>query len=250
MKKRILYWLQRTAAQQQGQITAALFAALIVGVIAIIIVQATMGPVSTSAAINRLEGDGSYVVLTVGQYNTISAKLDALKASADAAVANAALAVTAAEDAVVAAHIAASSASNSAIKVDLFNTADTFLFPADTDDWVLLTANAAAGNFSSWEEISNNGSVTLSSLFAANAGYISDVYIYQVTAPADTTHIVELAYGASKTSLTRIMFNSDNLNIAQVKSRRIPAGETIYYRIMTNTAPTEYVSIGFRYFFE
>jgi hypothetical protein len=185
---------------------------------------------NTPIAIDFLTGQG-YVVLAAEEYELL-----AKEATAYAAVANAELAVTAAETA--------------AAKVDLFNTADTFLFPADTDYWVLLTADAAAGSWSTWAEIVDNNAVTLSSLFAADAGYISDIYVYQVTAAADTTHIVEIAYGASKISLTRIMFNGDNLNLAQIKSRRIPAGETIYYRIMTNVAPTEYVSIGFRYFYE
>jgi hypothetical protein len=177
-----------------------------------------------------------YVVLAASEYSDLMTLLGSIDTKAD-------LAVTAAQAAVVTAQTAAD-------KVDLFNTADNFLFPADTDYWVLLTADAVAGSWSTWTEIEDNNSVTLSSLFAADAGYISDIYVYQVTAPADTTHIVEIAYGASKVSLTRIMFNSDNLHLAQIKSRRIPASETVYYRIMTNAAPTEYVSIGFRYFFE
>jgi len=220
--------------------------ALLVGIVAVAIfmptfivpiMQSSVATSSVEAATSYLENRG-YVVFTAAQYALL-----AKEATAYAAVQNANAAVIAAQSAVVAAETASE-------KVDLFNTADTFLFPADTDYYVLLTASAGAGNWTDWAEIVDNNAVTLSSLFAANAGYISDIYIYQVTAPADTTHIVEIAYGANKTSLTRIMFNGDNLNLAQIKSRRIPAGETVYYRIMTNTAPTEYVSIGFRYFYE
>jgi len=220
--------------------------ALLVGIVVVAIfvptfivpiMQSSVATSSVEAATSYLENRG-YVVFTAAQYALL-----AKEATAYAAVQNANTAVIAAQAAVGAAETASE-------KVDLFNTADTFLFPADTDYWVLLTASAGAGNWTDWAEIVDNNAVTLSSLFAANAGYISDIYIYQVTAPADTTHIVEIAYGANKTSLTRIMFNGDNLNLAQIKSRRIPAGETVYYRIMTNTAPTEYVSIGFRYFYE
>jgi len=220
--------------------------ALLVGIVVVAIfvptfivpiMQSSVATSSVEAATSYLENRG-YVVFTAAQYALL-----AKEATAYAAVQNANAAVIAAQSAVVAAETASE-------KVDLFNTADTFLFPADTDYYVLLTASAGAGNWTDWAEIVDNNAVTLSSLFAANAGYISDIYIYQVTAPADTTHIVEIAYGANKTSLTRIMFNGDNLNLAQIKSRRIPAGETVYYRIMTNTAPTEYVSIGFRYFYE
>jgi len=212
---------------------------LLIGFLIVVILVVSMLPVvstlNVASATTMLENRG-YVVLSSLEYTNLMNLLGSVDTKADAAVA-------AAEEAVVAAQTAAD-------KVDLFNTADTFLFPADTDYWVLLTADAAAGSFSTWTEIEDNNSVTLSSLFADDSGYISDIYVYQVSAPADTTHIVEIAYGVSKVSLTRIMFNGDNLNLAQIKSRRIPAGETIYYRIMTNTAPTEYVSIGFRYFFE
>jgi Tfp pilus assembly protein PilX len=238
----------------KGQLTIGGVAiGLILSAVLVIFLVPMMAPVG---ARSLLEGQG-YVVLAAGEYSDLMTLLESIDTKADAAVVNAEAAVTAAElaatnaeAAVTAAELAVTNAEAAATKVDLFNTADTFLFPEDTDYWVLLTANAVAGSFSSWTEIADNNSVTLSSLFAADAGYISDIYIYQVTAPADTTHIVEIAYGVGKTSITRIMFNGDNLNIAQIKSRRIPAGETVYYRIMTNTAPTEYVSIGFRYFYE
>jgi len=226
---------------------------LVIALIGVLVLAANdyLHPMTVNAAMDYLE-DQNYVVFSAEEYALLAKEATAYAAvqNADAA---AAAAVDAAEAAVTAAEAAADAviaAELAATKVDLFNTADTFLFPADTDYYVLLTANAGAGNFSAWAEITDNNAVNLSSRFAGNAGYISDIYIYQVTAPADTTHIVEIAYGSNKTSLTRIMFNGDNLNIAQIKSRRIPAGETIYYRIMTSTAPTEYVSIGFRYFYE
>jgi len=236
-------------------------------IVIILAILPTLGESSLSsnvlAATTYLENNG-YVVFSAAEYGTINSKLDAIKVAADAATANATaaaiaaaaavdaaqLAVTQAENAATAANISAINAAIAATKVDLFNTADTFLFPADTDFYVLLAADNVSGSFSTWKEIKDSGNVTLASSFSDNAGYISDIYVYQVTAPADTTHIVEIAYGESKTSLTRIMFNGDNLNLAQIKSRRIPAGSTIYYRIMTTTAPTEFVSIGFRYFYE
>jgi len=51
-------------------------------------------------------------------------------------------------------------------------------------------------------------------------------------------------------STSFLMFNSNYMDITQIKSRRVPAGETIYYRIMANTAPTEYMSVGLRYIYE
>ena len=73
--------------------------------------------------------------------------------------------------------------------------------------------------------------------------------MYQVTLN-DSQWLIEIAYGVNKTSLARIMFNTDYMDIAQIKSRRIPAGSTIYYRVMCDAAPTEYMSVGFRYFYE
>jgi hypothetical protein len=233
---------------------------VVIALIGVLVLAANdyLHPMSVDAATDYLE-DQNYVVFSAEDFALVAKEATAYAAvqnanaaviAAQAAASNASAAAEAAATAAEAAADAVVAAELAAAKVDLFNTANTFLFPADTDYYVLLTANAAAGNFSTWAEITDNNAVNLSSRFAGNAGYISDIYIYQVTAPADTTHIVEIAYGSNKTSLTRIMFNGDNLNIAQIKSRRIPAGETIYYRIMTNTAPTEYVSIGFRYFYE
>ncbi len=74
-----------------------------------------------------------YVVLSSTEYNSLNNKLDGIKTSADAAVVNANNAVTAAENAVDAAELAAA-------KVDLFNSAEVFLFPEVTNVTVTLTA--------------------------------------------------------------------------------------------------------------
>jgi len=236
-------------ASQRGQVGIDNLFRYVVIVVLVAAALSILVVVATSSAKSKLQGEG-YVVLAAEEYDAIITKLDDIKAAALAAVTNANNAVTAAQNAVTAAQNAAIAAQTAADKVDLFNTADTFLFTDNTTTYCLLAADAAVNNFSAWREIKDNTDATLSAKFLTKAGYISDIYIYQVTAPANTVHIVEIAYGASKVSLTRIMFDNDNMNIAQIKSRRIPAGEMIYYRIMTNTAPTEYVSIGFRYFYE
>ena len=192
--------------------------------------------------------DRGYVVLAASEYSTINAKLDALKVSADAATVAAQLAVVNAQLAVTAAENAVTAAETAADKVDLFNSAETFMFPESTASYVLF-ASSANNTFGAWAEIKDNNLVTLSSKFALNAGYIADVYLYDLTI-ADTLWMIVVSYGVAKTTLFRMMFNSEYMDLAQIKSRRIPAGETIYYRMMANAAPTEYVSVGFRYFYE
>jgi len=193
-------------------------------------------PISVSAATDYLE-DRDYVVFSAADFALV-----AKEATAYAAVQNA-------NAAVLAAQYAAGNASIAATKVDLFNSAEVFVFPNTTDAYVLFAAEGTANTFSNWTEIQDNNLVTLSSKFAANAGYIADLYMYQVTLN-DSQWLVEIAYGDNKTSLARIMFNTDYMDIAQIKSRKIPAGATIYYRVMCDAAPTEYMSIGFRYFYE
>lgn len=150
-------------------------------------------------------------------------------------------AVKAAEAAVVAAELAAA-------KVDLFNSAEVFLFPATTNVTITLTA----GNtnvFSAWAEVVDSTTVTLTSKFASKAGYINDMYIYDHSA-VDKLDCIELSYGAAKTTLGRMMWHTSYKDTVQIKSRRVPAGETIYYRMMCSGANGATAKIGFRYFYE
>lgn len=135
-----------------------------------------------------------------------------------------------------------------AAKVDLFNSAEVFLFPETTNVTITLTA----GNtnvFSSWAEVVDSTAATLSSKFATKPGYINDMYIYDHSA-VDKLYLVELSYGAAKTTLGRIMWHTSFKDAVQIKSRRVPAGETIYYRMMCSGANGATAKIGFRYFYE
>jgi len=195
---------------------------------------------SPELAINMLNHRG-YIVLAAGEYEDIITHLDLIGTSADAAVIAAEDAVTAAEEAVDAAEIAAA-------KVDLFNTAEVFLFPSTTG----VTCTLTAGNtnaWSAWAEVVDSTAVTLSSKFAASPGYINDLYVFDHSA-VDKIYCIELAYGASKTALARVMWHTSFIDVAMVKSRREPAGETIYYRMMCSGANLATAKVGFRYFFE
>lgn len=174
-------------------------------------------------------------------YTTIISRLVEIKSSAEAAVVNANAAVVAAQAAVIAAEEAAA-------KVELFNSAEVYLFPETTNVTITLTA----GNtnvWSDWVEVADSTNVTLSSKFAAAAGYINDMYIYDHSA-VDKLYCIELSYGASKTTLGRMMWHTAFKDTVQIKSRRVPAGETIYYRMMCSGANGATAKIGFRYFYE
>jgi len=218
--------------------------------LAVIVVVATVVPlaiatvervqVSNIAQARGLLEDNGYVVLNAGEYETINAKLDAIKVSADLAVTHAEAAVVEAANAVAVAGIAAA-------KVDLFNSAEVFLFPSTTNVTVTLTAGNT-NQFGAWAEITD-GATTLSSKFAANPGYISDMYIYDHSA-VDKLYLVEIAYGDNKTTLARVMYHTSFIEMAPVKSRLVPAGETIYYRMMCSGANGATAKVGFRYFYE
>ncbi len=153
--------------------------------------------------------------------------------------------------AIIKAELAVIKAELAAAKVELFNSAEIFLFPEATNRWSLIGANASANNFDGWIEIKDNTGAALSSNFTAKPGYIEDIYLYAASSTnASQLWIIELAYGDNKTNIGRLMIAPLDVNAAQIKSRRIPAGEKIYYRAMSNLAPIEYLSVGFRYFYE
>lgn len=192
------------------------------------IMESGVATASVGAATDYLENRG-YVVFSAAEWALV-----AKESTAVAAVVNA-------ESAVIAAETAAD-------KVDLFNCAEVFLFPSVTSVTITLTA----GNtnvWSDWAEVADSLAVTLSSKFATKAGYINDMYIYDHSA-VDKIYCIELAYGASKTTLGRMMWHTSYKDTVQIKSRRVPAGETIYYRMMCSGANGATAKGGFRYFFE
>ena len=209
---------------------------------AVLIIIATallvvLGNISTATAISTLEEKG-YVVLASAEYQSISDKLDAIKTDAETAVATAEAAVTAAEIA--------------AAKVDLFNSAEIYLFPATSN----LTCTLTAGNtnvWSSWVELVDSGATTLSSSFSVAPGYVSDMLFF-LPSDASDGYNVEVAYGEAKVTLGRVGFyalaSGDIAYVLPIKSRRVPAGETIYYRMQSTGANNATVSARFRYFYE
>jgi len=118
---------------------------------------------------------------------------------------------------------------------------ETFLFPEDTNETVTFTAGSPANTFGNWAEIQDNNSVTLSSKLASIDGHISGLMIENVSIK-EKTFLIEIAYGASKTIISRHRFVSGEttklpaIQQIAVRSDDIPAGETIYYRMKSETA--------------
>jgi len=193
--------------------------------------------IGTGNARTQLERQG-YVVLAAGEYASLDTKIDSIATKADAAV--------------VAAQNAAVAAQTAAAKVDLFNSAEVYLFPATTN----LTCTLTAGNtnvWSAWTEVVDNGATTLSSVFATDAGYVSDMLFFLPSDAADG-YSVELAYGDSKVTMGRTAFwalaDGDIAYVLSIKSRRVPAGETVYYRMQSTGANGATTQARFRYFYE
>lgn len=114
------------------------------------------------------------------------------------------------------------------------------VFPAATNLTVTLTAHASADTWSAWTEIVDSGATTFSSIFAAAAGHVTDLVIEE-TNQASTRYMVEVAYGTGKTQVGawRFISETNQVSVAQVTQSNgdmVPAGETLYYRCMCETA--------------
>jgi hypothetical protein len=144
---------------------------------------------------------------------------------------------------------AASSALLAHTKIILFNSAIVHLFPDDTAKTVTLTAGNT-NTFSSWTEIIDSASVKLSSKFSAASGYLGDLSINDNSATGDKMYILELAWGSAKTSLGRVSWPCSYRGPLPMKSRQVPVGELVYYRLMCSGANSATAKIGFKYFYE
>jgi len=228
--------------------TSCLLALLVVAVLTLAL------NTNVTIAMTVVENAG-YVLITTAEYDTINTKLDSIAEKADAASSNASAAVIEAQNAAIVAGDAVEEAQNAVIaaqiaaaKVDLFNSAEVHLFPDVTNVTVTLTA----GNtnvWSNWAQIVDSTGDNISSKFVADAGYISDMYIYDHSA-VDKLYCLEISYGDNFTTLARVMYHTAFKEAAQIKSRLIPAGEQVYYRMMCSGANGATAKVGFRYFYE
>ncbi len=127
----------------------------------------------------------------------------------------------------------------------------TYIFPGDTDLTCTFTAGQPADTFGAWAEIADSEATTLSSLFAAAPGHITVIQEEEVS-DQNTRYQLEIAYGAAKTHITSQRFAGSGKfqspdNHARVFATEIPAGETVYYRMKSNTAVADTALVHLRY---
>ena len=116
---------------------------------------------------------------------------------------------------------------------------DTKLFPEDSNETVTVTAGGVANTFSAWTELVDNNAVSFSSKIADQDGHISNILLEAVSA-TDKIYILELSCCDDNTIITRARWIVNLANIgtscaANVRSVKIPAGETVYYRLKCET---------------
>lgn len=140
-------------------------------------------------------------------------------------------------------------------KLYLIEHHTTGIFPDDTSLTCTLTALDTANTFSAWAEVEDNTSGTtlkLSAAFASYEGHITSMVVESLS-EINTIYLVELAYGDSKVPVLHLRFMENDKEVPvqqnRVLSDDIPAGETIYYRMMCETAgATCTVSIRYHLF--
>ena len=118
---------------------------------------------------------------------------------------------------------------------------ESYVFPEATDLTVDLgLAGAIVNVWSAWQEVVDSAAPTpnkFSDKFATKEGHISAIQVEEAT-PADERFMVEIAYGAAKTIVSRARFMSGATPIlASIQQQRVrplanPVGETVYYRMM------------------
>jgi len=209
-------------------------AAIITMAVVMAVAMTMIAQLGNGASIDRLEGAG-FTVIAKADYDELNAKIDALKVSADAAVVNA--------------EIAAAYANETLTVLRLHTENEGFLFPAVTNVVVTLTAPATPNTWGAWAEIAGNDTVTFSSKFAASGGYVTQITGYEYSV-ADKLIIIELAYDDDGTDVVgRVMMRSDFTWVLELNSAPIPAGSTIYYRMMSNQA-NETIKANFKYYYD
>ena len=117
------------------------------------------------------------------------------------------------------------------------------IFPEDTNETVTFEAGAVNNAWLAWTELVDNNAVTFSSKVDIGL-HISAVLIEK----ADTinkTYMYEIAYGDAKTVVARSRFaaaaaNKGNpIQEEQIHADDIPSGETVYYRMKSETRQTD-----------
>ena len=125
----------------------------------------------------------------------------------------------------------------------------SIIFPTATNLTCTIAAHDDADTWSAWVEVVDSGATSLSTLVAALPGHIERMWV-SAGNQASTTYMSELAYGEAKVNLgnNRVVTGTANLpvfNQVELHGPKIPAGETIYARVMCKTAGAKTLTVGF-----
>ena len=134
-----------------------------------------------------------------------------------------------------------------------FNSHDTKIFPSATNLTCTFTAHADANTWGAWTEVTDSGANTLTTAFATKPGHVTAI-LAENTESAGEIWMIEISYGDNRTRAGSMRFLSASVGILpaiqqiRLRSGHIPAGETIYGRLMSSAAGSETVQVHIRYF--
>jgi len=117
----------------------------------------------------------------------------------------------------------------------------TSLFPASSANYVTFTAGGVANTFGAWAEIVDDAANKLSDVFATTPGHMCGVLMEDLSVK-DKRYLFEVAYGDDKIIVMRHRFLAGDvkkleaITFVPLRALIIPAGETVYYRLMCETA--------------
>lgn len=135
----------------------------------------------------------------------------------------------------------------------LDNAHTTIIFPETTGLTCTVTAHANVNEWGAWVELADSGVDTLTSKFASKAGHIVAILV-ESTESAGQIWEVQLSYGESRINCGSMRFVSASVGFVpatqqiRVRAGHIPAGETIYGRLMCDKAGEETATIHVRYY--
>lgn len=115
----------------------------------------------------------------------------------------------------------------------------TKIFPEGTDETLTFTAGGVANAFGDWAEIVDNVPNTFSSKITSPTHITA--FMIEDASVKDMTYYFDVAYGDAKTLASPYRFVSGETKLPaiqqmRVRSRDIPVGETVYYRMKCESA--------------
>ena len=128
---------------------------------------------------------------------------------------------------------------------------ETFIFPTVSNVNVVFTAGLINA-YGAWAEIVDGGAVTLSSQLTRDAHF--SAVIIEEASIVDQVYIIEISHGVALTNIARIRFIAGErvflppIQMMKIRATIIPAGQTVYYRMMAETGGAT-ANISFRYHF-